>query len=125
MVCVWMTSVPGAPDLVQTSEGCMAGLVYEFETSVQDMASSCACLVKSGECGTPHNPILSVIKVLLYLTFSAAGTRSWYLVSFLSAVASNDISKLTVTYVIHSCFWPSSHQTMSGCKVVGVMWRGN
>ena len=64
--------------------------------------------MKPGRCGAPREPISSVIRVVLYPALSVLVTRSWYLVSFLSAAASNDISKQTVSSMITSCFWPSS-----------------
>ena len=68
-----------------------------FESSFRDMNSSCASWMKPGGCGTPREPISSVIRVVLYPALSALITRSWYLVSFLSTAASNDVSKQTVS----------------------------
>ena len=92
-----------------------------FESSVWYMASSCASWVKPGGCGTLCEPISSV---MLYPALSVLATRSWYLV-FSCYCFKWHLETRPVSSVINSCFWLSSHQVMSGLKIVGVMWKGN
>ena len=54
---------------------------------LRDGYSSCASVVKPGRCGILHEPISSVVRVVLYPAFSVADTSSLNVTSFLSLVS--------------------------------------
>ena len=81
------------------------------------MNSSCACWMKPSGCWTPHEPISSVIRVVLYPALSALiANKVMVLGFFLLCAASNDVSKQTVSSVVTLAVIPPDHVRTQGCE---------
>ena len=70
---------------------------------------------------TPLDPTANVIRLALYPPCRAHSRMPSYLIVFLSLAHSNDVSKGMVNSSTTSFCAPSSHHTMSGCRLVATI----